>query len=38
MEDKKKICIIDDDPNIIEMYGAKLKSEGFDVVSASDGE
>lgn len=33
-----KICIVDDDPNIVELYGAKLKSEGFEVISASDGE
>lgn len=37
MEDKIKICIVDD-PNIVELYGAKLRSEGFEVVSASDGE
>ena len=37
-EEKKTICIIDDDPNILEIYGFKLKNEGFRVITAMDGE
>lgn len=33
MEEAKKILIIDDDPNILEIYGTKLRSEGFNVVT-----
>ncbi|MDP3772391.1 MAG: response regulator [bacterium] len=32
-----KICIIDDDPFIVEMYMIKLKEQGFVVESAGDG-
>lgn len=34
---KKKICIIDDEPLILEMYKIKLINEGFEVVTACDG-
>lgn len=37
MEEIKKVGIIDDDPNIIEIYGTKLKDEDFEVVTATDG-
>lgn len=38
LEEKKKVCIIDDDPNILEIYGTKLKNEGFDIITANNGE
>ncbi len=34
---KKKICIVDDEPMIVEMYKIKLEEEGYEVVSAGDG-
>lgn len=34
----KLICVIDDDPNIREIYCAKLQAEGYVVVSAENGE
>lgn len=38
MDDKKRVLIIDDDPNILEIYGTKLKNEGYEVLTASDGD
>ncbi len=35
---KKKVCIIDDDPNLREIYLMKFKQEGFDVSLAINGE
>ncbi len=35
---KKKVCIIDDDPNLREIYLMKFNQEGFDVILAVDGE
>lgn len=35
---KKKVCIIDDDPNLRDIYLIKFHQEGFDVVLASDGD
>lgn len=32
-----KICIVDDEPLIIDMYRIKLEASGFKVVSAIDG-
>jgi DNA-binding NtrC family response regulator len=37
-EKKIKICIVDDDPNIREIYGIKLAQRGFAVITAKDGE
>jgi CheY-like chemotaxis protein len=40
MEDlwpKKKVCIVDDDPDLREIYMRKFHQEGFDVVLAADG-
>jgi DNA-binding response OmpR family regulator len=37
-EEKNMVCIIDDDPNILEIYGIKLKNEGFKVITAENGE
>ena len=34
----KTICIVDDEPTIVEMYSFKLKLAGYKVISASDGE
>lgn len=36
--DKIVVCIIDDDPNIQEIYRMKFVQEGFGVVSAVNGE
>ena len=38
METKRKVCIVDDDGFILEIYGTKLKQNGFEVVTAKDGE
>lgn len=35
---KQKVCIIDDDPNLREIYLMKFNQEGFDVSLAADGE
>ena len=35
---KKLVCIVDDDPNMREIYERKFKREEFDVVTAEDGE
>lgn len=35
---KKKVCIIDDDPDLREIYLTKFNQEGFDVSLAVDGE
>jgi len=34
----KLVCVVDDDANIREIYSAKLHAEGFDVISAENGE
>lgn len=38
MWEKKKVCIIEDDQDIREMYAMKFAVEGFDVSSAENGE
>ena len=38
VEERKTVCIIDDDPNILEIYGTKLGNEGFEIITATDGE
>ncbi|MFZ2187147.1 MAG: response regulator [Candidatus Moraniibacteriota bacterium] len=35
---KKKVCIIDDDQDICEIYLMKFRLEGFDVAVATNGE
>jgi two-component system, chemotaxis family, chemotaxis protein CheY len=35
---KRKICIVDDDISLIEIYKIKLEEDGFDVITAEDGE
>lgn len=35
---KRKICIVDDDESIREIYTIELKKSGFDVATAEDGE
>lgn len=34
---KKKVCIVDDDPSVREIYLMKFNQEGFDVSLATDG-
>jgi CheY-like chemotaxis protein len=34
----KKILLVEDDNNLREIYGARLQAEGYDIVSAPDGE
>lgn len=34
---KIKICLVDDDQNILDIYTKKLTSRGYQIVSASDG-
>lgn len=34
---KKKILVIDDDPDFREMLGIRLRSEGYTVMAAADG-
>lgn len=36
--EKKKVCIVDDDPSLREIYFTKFTQEGFQVVVAVDGE
>lgn len=35
---KRKVCVVDDDENIREIYLLKFKMEGFDVIGAENGE
>ncbi|MFZ3032030.1 MAG: response regulator [Candidatus Moraniibacteriota bacterium] len=35
---KKKVCIVDDDADLREIYSMTFNREGFDVVLATDGE
>lgn len=35
---KKRVCIADDDPDLLEIYSKKFMMEGFEVISAMDGE
>ncbi|NJD55682.1 MAG: response regulator [Nitrospirae bacterium] len=35
---RKKLLVVDDEPDIVELVSYNLKKEGFDVSSASDGE
>ncbi len=37
-EKKQKVCIVEDDPSIQEMYKVKLLQEGYEVITANDGE
>jgi two-component system alkaline phosphatase synthesis response regulator PhoP len=36
--DKKKILVVDDEPNIVKTVESRLKASGYDVVAAYDGE
>lgn len=38
LEESKKVCIIDDEDDIREIYSMKFDSEGFKVISAANGE
>ncbi|MBW3538606.1 response regulator [Candidatus Parcubacteria bacterium] len=35
--DKRKVAIIEDDPNIVNMYRTKFELEGYEVKTAGDG-
>lgn len=35
---KKKVCIVDDDQDILGMYKMRFEQEGYEVVTAMDGE
>lgn len=35
---KKRVCIVDDDPDILMMYRMRFEQEGYDVSVAMDGE
>jgi two-component system, OmpR family, alkaline phosphatase synthesis response regulator PhoP len=35
---KKKVCIVDDESNIREIYETILKKSGYDVITAANGE
>jgi CheY-like chemotaxis protein len=37
MSEKPLILIVDDEPEILKLYGAKLSKSGFDVVTAENG-
>jgi len=37
MSNKKKILIVDDESDIVELLSLRLESEGFEVISAGDG-
>lgn len=37
-EKKQKVCIVEDDPAIQEMYKFKLLQEGYEIFVANDGE
>ena len=34
---QRRVLVVDDDPSIIETFGAILKSEGYEVLTASSG-
>ena len=34
----KKILIVDDEPNLVKLLESRLKSNGYEVISASDGQ
>lgn len=35
---RKKVCIVDDDQDILAMYKMRFEQEGYEVVTAMDGE
>ena len=38
MGDKRRILLVDDEPNIIKMVGKRLEVEGFDVLTTLEGQ
>ena len=38
MADKKKILVVDDEPYIVELLKLRLESNGYEVLSAEDGD
>ena len=37
-QDKGRVLIVEDDPMLVKMYKTKFESEGYEVVTAEDGE
>lgn len=35
---KVRVLIADDDPTLVDMYSARISAEGFDVITAKDGQ
>ena len=35
---KRKVCLIDDDADIVSMYRMRFEQEGYEVMTASDGQ
>ena len=35
---KRRVLLVDDDPDIRAMYGARLNADGFEVSFAADGQ
>ena len=35
---KKRVLVVDDEPDAVELVAFNLKAAGFDVISAEDGE
>jgi len=38
MSEKKKILIIDDEPDILELLVLRMEANGYEVISATDGQ
>lgn len=38
MAERRRILLVDDEPTIVKMVGKRLEVEGFDVVTAKDGQ
>lgn len=38
MADKKKILVVDDDPNIVRLIKARLEAHNYEIITAEDGE
>ncbi len=38
MADKKKILVVDDDPNIVKLIKTRLEANNYEVITAEDGE
>ncbi len=38
MKDRKSLLVVDDDPDLLKMLKLRLESEGYDFLSATDGQ